>query len=41
MLNKIKNDLSAAMKLGNKHKVQALRNMIAAIKDMEINNNKE
>ena len=41
MLNKIKNDLSAAMKLGDKHKVQALRNMIAAIKDREINNNKE
>ena len=41
MLNKIKNDLSAALKLGDKHKVQALRNMIAAIKDRKIINNKE
>ena len=41
MLNKIKNNLNSALKSRDKHKVQALRNMISAIKDMEINNKKK
>ena len=41
MLNKIKTDLSNAMKAGDKDKTQALRNMISALKDYEINNIKK
>tara|TARA_B100000029_G_C17563880_1_gene954404 strand:+ start:302 stop:739 length:438 start_codon:yes stop_codon:yes gene_type:complete len=41
MLNKIKIDLSNAMKSGDKNKIQALRNMISALKDYEINNSKK
>ena len=41
MLNKIKIDLKDAMKSGEKNKIQALRNMIAALKDHEINNLKK
>ena len=41
MLNKIKNDLTEAMKSGEKVKTQALRNMMAALKDAQIKNKKE
>ena len=41
MLNKIKNDLTEAMKSGEKTRIQALRNMMAALKDAQINNKLE
>ena len=41
MLNKIKNDLTEAMKSGEKVKTLALRNMMAALKDAQIKNKKE
>ena len=41
MLNKIKNDLTEAMKSGEKTRIQALRNMMAALKDTQINNKLE